>query len=140
MSQSRRSANVLSTSRQIASRKQRKRLKKNTGKIRTNMSWNHMIPFLSKPKRATGPSPRTAPLGLMKAGQIIATQYPTLRGCAGRIGDNMYNVYEVKTETTDKWFFTCLGDDKFTAEVLFSHLYADWMNGHHLTDLILVEE
>ena len=32
------------------------------------------------------------------------------------------------------------GNDKFTAEVLFDHLQADWSNGHHLTTLILIFE
>lgn len=50
----------------------------------------------------------------------------------------MWNVYEVKGD--QKWFFKCLGSDKFTAEVLFSRLVADWSNGHHLTELILINE
>lgn len=50
----------------------------------------------------------------------------------------MWNVYEVKGD--QKWFFKCLGNDKFTAEVLFDHLQADWSNGHRLTTLILVFE
>ena len=56
----------------------------------------------------------------------------------GKKGIHMWNVYEIKGE--QKWFFKCLGDDKFTAEVLFSHLVADWSNGHHLTELILINE
>lgn len=50
----------------------------------------------------------------------------------------MWNVYEVKCD--QKWFFKCLGSDQFTAEVLFDHLQNDWLNGHHLTELILVNE
>lgn len=39
-----------------------------------------------------------------------------------------------------RWFVKCLGDDKFTAEVLFRQMQSDWLSVPHLTDLILVEE
>lgn len=49
-----------------------------------------------------------------------------------------YNVYECMRDK--KWFVTCLGDDKFTAEVLFSHMETDWINGHHKSHLAMVCE
>ena len=49
-----------------------------------------------------------------------------------------YNVYECMGEK--KWFMTCLGNDEFTAEVLISHMEADWANGHHLSNIIMICE
>lgn len=39
-----------------------------------------------------------------------------------------------------KWFVTCLGNDEFTAEVLFSHMKVDWANSNHLSYLVMVCE
>lgn len=36
-------------------------------------------------------------------------------------------------------FLACLGDDEFTAEVLFYRMLVDHLNGHHSTDLIMVD-
>ena len=49
-----------------------------------------------------------------------------------------YNVYECMGEK--KWFVTCLGNDEFTAEVLFFHMETDWINGHHLSHLVMICE
>lgn len=53
-----------------------------------------------------------------------------------------YIVYEVgnSERCSGKWFVKNLGTDKFTAEVLFSHMLIDWNNGHHLTTLVMEEE
>lgn len=49
-----------------------------------------------------------------------------------------YIVYEIGNGK--KYFVKNLGNDKFTAEVLFYYMSTDWNNGHHLTALAMEEE
>lgn len=49
-----------------------------------------------------------------------------------------YIVYEIGNGR--KYFVKNLGTDKFTAEVIFSHMVTDWNNGYHSTVLVLEEE
>lgn len=59
---------------------------------------------------------------------------------SGESGEIMkeYNVYECMEDK--KWFVTCLGNDEFTAEVLFSRMKVDWANGHHLSNIVMICE
>lgn len=49
-----------------------------------------------------------------------------------------YNVYECMEDK--KWFVACLGNDEFTAEVLFYRMKVDWANGNHLSYLVMICE